>query len=291
MCTRPELVKKRELDIGDVEEKVILAVISQMKKFVKKGYEVTFAPMGMGEPLMNKNMSKIIKLVKTKVPKAKVVLVSNGIMLDELASKSLIKSGVDELSISLNVNNAKNYIKYIGNNNYDRVVSNIKKFLELRNELGANNPKLYIQYLGYKGEKNDFDKDIDVWNKLFAPGDKCYVHPIVNQAGYKKEGVTLKKSEDFPCTSVIERVTIRINGDMYPCDPCFYAGKKQIPELHLGNILDDDYFKMYFDKSSKIWSIVKSMKAGDYSNLPTCKRCNTYKLGVNSHFKIFGKWW
>lgn len=290
MCTRLDMVKQKKLVIGEVDKKIIESVLRDIKRFVKNGWEVTVAPMGLGEPLLYSGLVDFFSSIKKISKNIRIVLVTNGVLLDKEISKNLIKIGVDEISISLNVTNTGDYKKYIRADNYDLVKNNIKQLLETKNSCKDSRTSVYIQYLDYRGKASIFNDEIGYWQKLMTNADKCYVHPIVNQAGFKKDGITIKEKESFPCTSPIERVSIRIDGSIYPCDPCFYAGKEKINELYLGNVKKDSIFEMFSDKSSKNFKIHEMMKSGDYSNLPTCAKCNTYKLSTNCYFKLFGRW-
>lgn len=292
MCTREELVSKKELDVGDMNPVVFAKIVEEMKLFAKSGYSVVFAPMGLGEPLMSKDLIKILKLVKREVPGVKIILVTNGVLLSPEISANLVAIGVDEISVSLNTRNSRDYRKHVGGENYDLVVKNIVDLIKIRDKSRKKTTKIFVQYLDYDGESGDkFVGDMDRWYKLMSEGDKCYVHPVVNQAGLKSKKSTLGKTESFPCNSPVERVVVKINGDMYPCDPCLYGGKKRTEELFLGNVLEKSFFDIFRDKGSKIWQIREMMKKGDYKKLPSCKVCDTYKLGINTSFKVGGRWW
>jgi len=298
MCTRAEMIKKHKLNIGEINKNIWKKILLDMKKFVNDDYKVVFAPMGLGEPLMNNKLNDILLDVKKTSNKIYIILVTNGVMLNDKYSRDLIDIGVDEISISLNVNNPKDYLKYIrGADNYMKIRDNIKNLIRIRNRKRFSKTKVFIQYLDYKGNINKFSDDIKKWSKLMRSGDKCYVHPIVNQAGFKKDGITIRNRKNFPCFSPLSRVAIRINGDMYPCDPCFYGGNTKIKELFLGNIKSNSFYNLIKNKKSKIYEIIDKMKKDQYDLLPTCSQCNTYKIGGNIFFnfpfgiKVRGRKW
>ena len=117
--------------------------------------------------------------------------------------------------------------------------------------------------------------------------DKCYVHPIVNQAGFHSESSFSPKSKyHYPCTQPSWFIAIKVNGDLYPCCPSFYSGGVKTNSLFLGNIKTSSPHEMYLDSASKSKKIIASMRKGDYSSLPECNSCNTYKLSPNIYFKI-----
>jgi radical SAM protein with 4Fe4S-binding SPASM domain len=281
------MIQNNKLKVGEMETKTFNKVLQDMKRFVRNDYKVVFAPMGLGEPLMNNKWKEIFKKVKKTSRSIYFILVTNGVLLDKKTSEELVKLGIDEISLSLNVNNDRDYKKYINEGgNYLKVKENIKNLIEIRNKNKKSKMKIFIQYLDYDEKPDKFLNDITEWEKIMRPQDKCYVHPIVNQAGFKKEGVTIRKKETFPCFSPLNRVAIKLNGDMYPCDPCFYGGTTKIKELRLGNIRNTSFFGLIKDKKSKVYKIIKSMKNEEYDQLPTCKECNTYKLSGNLFFSL-----
>jgi len=285
MCTRAELVAKRELNVGEIEQKILKKVLDEMKKFVDDGYQVEFVPMGLGEPLLYKNLIDILTNVKKVSRKIRIVLVTNGVMLDKEKIKSLIDVGVDEISISLNTKNGEEYKKYLRADNYERVVKNILELLKYRNKKKGVT-KIFVQYLNYENEKTErYDKEYKQWQKYMRNDDKCYLHPIVNQAGFYKKGSKIAKA-NYPCSMPGTRVSIKINGDMYPCDPCLYSGANKVTDLCLGNITEASVFDMFKDGTSKVHKILEDMKQGKYKNIPTCEKCTTYKINPNMYFRI-----
>jgi len=285
MCTRMEMLKKGKLVVKEMDPEIIEKIIDEMDKFIKNGYKVTFVPMGLGEPLLYSELKNVIEKVRQVSEKIKIILVTNGVCLTQEVANDLVKLKVNEISVSLNVNNASDYKKYMRADNYPKIKKNIENLIKIRNESGFEIPSIYIQYLDYLNSGNKFNKNIKNWTKIMKYDDKCYVHPIVNQAGFKDNGLEESRVEDFPCNSPLTRVAIRINGDIYPCDACFYGGSQRVSELYLGNVKKESIFNIFNNKKSKNFRIIEMMKNCDYSKLPTCKKCDTYKLGVNCFFK------
>lgn len=275
MCTREKLIKNKNLCVGEMNEKIIKNIKSEIKKFKKAGYKIAITPMGLGEPLLYNNLWKFFKDIKKIDKKIKLILVTNGILLNEKNIKKIISSKIDEINISLNGRNKKEYFKYNGIDAFDLVQENIKKIFVLRKKI---KPKIFIQYLN-KGDVK--------WNKFMKKNDKYYVHPIVNQAGFASG---IKSNNNYPCNQLSARIAIKINGDIYPCDAALYSGNQKIEELYLGNIKKYSPFAQYTDKKSKRYQILNQMKNNDYKNIKTCKKCSTKNLGINCYFNFFGKW-
>ena len=94
MCTRQSLVDKNRLHVGVMDDLIINNIINQMKKFTSLGYKVVFTPMGLGEPFLYDKLFEVIKRVKKY--KIKVVLVTNGILLNSSNINWILDAKVDE---------------------------------------------------------------------------------------------------------------------------------------------------------------------------------------------------
>lgn len=299
MCTRAEMIKQGRLKIADMSHEITDKILKQVKIFADKGYEITFAPMGLGEPLMYKDLYKLFSDLKKISPKIRISMVTNGVLLDQKTAEKLVDLGVDEINVSLNVNNSHDYKKFIGGDKYLLVKNNIKELIKYRNKMKKSGTCVFIQYLDYTGKIDKFNKDIKDWSTIMKYGDKCFVHPIVNEGGFNKNMVNLQNDEVFPCILPLVTMAVRVNGDIYTCDASFFTGDSKIDGLYLGNVKEVNYYKdIRNNKNSKIYKILDMMKRGDYCQLKNCRECNNYKLSPNPFFKVIGprkqnsyKWW
>ncbi len=289
MCTRASLIKQKKLDIKNMSPEILNKVLEEMKKFYKAGKKIFFSPMGLGESLLYPDLYELFKEIK-KIGNIPIVIATNGITLNNQASQKLIDLGVDEIIISLNTNNPKTYKSHMGVNTYNLVKKNAENLIKIRNESNKKTPRIYIQYLDYKNNLDKYADDIKNWLKIMKYNDKCFVHPIANQAGFYPGSTNIEK-QNFPCPQPFWRIAIKINGDIYPCDPCFYSGSEKVNSLYIGNIKDVDLYEQFFSKGKRA-EIINQMKQNNYSSIPNCEKCNTYKLGSNPFFKLpFSKKW
>lgn len=287
MCTRSAFIKEGQLYVGDMKKEIVERVVEEIKKFHDRGKRVSFAPMGLGEPFLFADLFELFRDIKNISKRISIVLVTNGILLDKDCCDNLISLGVDEVNISLNANNPSDYLRYMGVDMYDKAHRNIENLIKLRNANGKKLPSIFIQYLDYTNNREPFKRDIARWLEIMRYNDKCYIHPVVNEGGfYKGKYIFSSLKENFPCTQPLQRIAIKINGDIYPCDPCFYSGPQKIPSLYLGNIKEESPFELYMRPHNKRLEIIKKMQKDDYTQLSECVGCNTYKIGCNCFFKL-----
>lgn len=94
---------------------------------------------GLGEPLLNPDVIKMIKLCKGKG--IFVSLTTNGSTLSRNISKELVLSGLDEIWFSIDGGTAKTFEKIRVGTRFSTVIENIKRFIELKNNLNSERPK------------------------------------------------------------------------------------------------------------------------------------------------------
>ena len=134
-----------------------------------------------------------------------------------------------------------------------------------------------------------YDGDIKQWVSSMRFGDKCYIHPIVNEGGNHEGSTFGVETSPHPCTMPMRYVAVNVRGDIYPCDPCYFAGGQRVESLYLGNIMTDSPWEMAQKKDNLRCEIVNRMRRSDYASLPQCAKCNNYKLATNIYFRLPGR--
>ena len=270
-----------------MKDETVDRVLVELEKFHKAKIPVYFLPMGLGEPLVYENLFKIYERIKKISQKIPITMTTNGIDLTEKYCNNILSTGVDEVSISLNSKNASEYKQHMGLDKYEQINENIRNLIRARNNKKKSSLRVYVQYIDYENNPDSFKEEARQWSKIMRGQDKCYVHPIVNMGGYYKNSTILIKSQEhYPCYYPLKMIAIRVNGDLYPCCPAFYAGGERIESLSMGNISSKSPFEMFKDKNGRAAEIISCMRKNDYSNLSTCDKCNTYRLSPNISFKL-----
>jgi MoaA/NifB/PqqE/SkfB family radical SAM enzyme len=96
---------------------LFMKIINDLKEI---NYDGQLALHNYNEPLLDPNLYKYLGIIKTKLPKAKVVLFTNGDYFEKIVLKKLEKNGVFSICISLH--------DAIGKDNYKEVLfNNLKK--------------------------------------------------------------------------------------------------------------------------------------------------------------------
>ncbi len=289
MCTRTDLIHAKKFNSANMEKPVLDRVIEEVKKFHEGGKRVSFTTMGLGEPLMFPGLFEAFQRIKDISPDIRIIVVTNGILLDDEVCRQMIAHKVNEVTVSLNVNSPGDYQRHMGKDAYAQVVSNVRRLISLRNESGDRFPDVIVQYLDYENDMSRYDGDIKQWVSSMRFGDKCYIHPIVNEGGNHEGSTFGVETSPHPCTMPMRYVAVNVRGDIYPCDPCYFAGGQRVESLYLGNIMTDSPWEMAQKKDNLRCEIVNRMRLSDYASLPQCAKCNNYKLATNIYFRLPGR--
>ncbi|ODS40538.1 MAG: hypothetical protein A7315_02575 [Candidatus Altiarchaeales archaeon WOR_SM1_79] len=89
-----------------------------------------------GEPLLAKNFTKIVKLLKTKYGTALSVN-TNGTLLNEDIANVMVEYGFDDVLVSIHAGKEETYNKLVGGD-YQKLLSNIEYLAKRKNELNRS---------------------------------------------------------------------------------------------------------------------------------------------------------
>lgn len=236
--------------------------------------------MGIGEPLTNKNILAMISICKSYG--LGVSFNTNGVLLTSDLSKKLIFSGLDSLVFSLDGATKEIYEKIRLGSNFNRVIENIKTFINLKKELNRKNPALALEFVVTTQNIHELSAYIDL-AKDIGIGKIVVSHVIVfaedheNEALYNhnhprhpqiwNEAISKAGSLEIdlvlPSLQAVEDSNCRFrpwecffvswNGDVKPCctylhsAPLLYKGKKVIvPAVNFGNVNEENVLKLWY---------------------------------------------
>ncbi|MBI3812641.1 MAG: radical SAM protein [Nitrospirae bacterium] len=120
---------------------------------------------GMGEPLLNKDIYRMIEYA-SKERNLKTIMSSNGIPIDEPNARKLIANGLQVLAISVDGATKETYEKIRVRGNFDRLIRNIKRILELKKEMNSKTPWIYFSMVCMKDNIREFLKLIELAKEL-----------------------------------------------------------------------------------------------------------------------------
>lgn len=233
---------------------------------------------GCGEPLLDETLHQKVKLAKNMGFKG-VGFATNCTNLDEKVSRNLIEAGLDTLICSVDSIHKEIHEKIRIHTNFEIIVKNIKKFIELRNEIGSKT-KVMIRFIRQKENYSEWVSYKEYWNGYIdhSLGDqilKFDVHNWGNNLGnYACVSFCVPENETVICEDLINRLIIHSSGDVALCcaDDNGY--------FNLGNVFSEDPIAIY---NNKIFTKMRNdMYARKLFDSHPCKNCS---IPVSRYFK------
>ena len=238
-----------------------------------------------GEPLMHRDISRIVRYAKEKGI-LEVIINTNATNLTPEMSHELIESGLDIMIYSFEGGTPQTYNKMrIGRfkpNDFDQVYRNIRKFAEIRRELGSPFPFTKIQMILTEDTFNEqeafyqlFDDCVDeitvkayterggTLETLSVEEKEAIYHfrqkeydetDLRNDLQYWKDNLGNLHIEDgrLPCEQIFQRLMISYDGRVFMC--CYDWGN----EYPVGFV--SDYYFQHGDRD--YYSVMESARKG-----------------------------
>lgn len=257
------------------------------KKFMKVLSDIRSSPLpiplghislcGSGEPLLHKDVIQFVAEAKKCSPE--VSIVTNGLLLDEAMSFELIRTGINQIVISITGNSADVYNEYQGNEQsvetataqLNLIRSNVERLISLRNDLRGSTG-IGISYILHEDSKADLFSALNYYYKIGVG----YVDIRMRSTGFSL------KQEDFEayvadnkqlfdmsggyCTCFGKVMNLSTDGTLRFCN-CSYR-----PETIIGNVFESSLADIL---SSCKFVALKEVFHSDYANIPEyCKICD-----------------
>ena len=103
---------------------------------------------GIGEPMMVKELPRMVRYLKDRG--TYVLFNTNGTLLRPKKGRELIDAGLDELRVSLDAAEARAFKQVRGRDWFERIVRNVRDFVELKRRLGTPHPRLSLWLTGLR---------------------------------------------------------------------------------------------------------------------------------------------
>lgn len=261
----------KEYNNFDVSEKMTFAtfekIVEQSEKFDKPYKLLSF--MGHGEPLLNKDLPKMISLANSRNIAERIEIITNGSLLTPECSDALIDAGVTNVRISLQGISSEAYKKTSNVNiDFEQFLKNLEYFHKKGITKGSF---LFVKVLDCslkEGEEEEFYK---IFDKISSRMYIEKVKPVYDGVAFTKE-ITDMATDRYGnpheprlvCPLAFFSLAVWPNGDVAPCDAIYK------PEI-LGNVNEADLSKIYNGVNANIFRL-KLLK-GKKNNMDGCKLC------------------
>lgn len=110
-----------------------------------------------GEPLFHKRIIEFISYAHN-ANIATTICTNLSFPLDDVLIEDIIRSGLDTIVISIDGTNSETYRQYRVGGDYDKVLYNLSKFVEMKKQLKADTPHIEWQFIVMKHNEHQIEQ-------------------------------------------------------------------------------------------------------------------------------------
>jgi radical SAM protein with 4Fe4S-binding SPASM domain len=228
-----------------------------------------------GEPLLDKGIVDKVRSLK-KIGIRNVSFSTNASLLDEKLSKELIEAGLDDIRFSIDGAKKETFEKIRRGLNFEKVVYNCQRFLELRNEMGEK-PLVQIRMTLQEENAHEEEALYKFWSERIGENDIIAAKPMHNWGNQLKEYRSefdgdneAEKYKMTPCVSLWSTMIIHFDGKVPLCG-CDYNNKILLGDVNnssINAIWNSERFNELRDKHSE----------GKRYEINLCNSCNIWDI-------------
>jgi radical SAM protein with 4Fe4S-binding SPASM domain len=217
-CPRDEMHRRQGVMSVDLFRKIV-------DECVELG--VTHVRMhNYGEAFIDRRLVEKVRYAKERGIK-EVGMISNGSLITDAVARGIIDAGLDAINISVDASGKEVFESTRIGLKYDKVIANIERLLQVREELGRRRPKLILSFVR---QNNSADEQafIEHWKQI---ADKIHITDLHNWAGTlnRESGV------NYPCYRPWLTVTVLWDGRVSLCCADF-DGRHVLGDLNSSTI-------------------------------------------------------
>jgi len=219
-----------------------------------------------GEPLLDPLLVQRIRYAKEKgIPC--VHFSTNGSLLNENISKELIESGLDGIYISLDAARKETYEKVRLGLDFDSIVTNIERFVALRNSRGFDKPCVHVSFVKMNHQKKvELHEFIARWCRKV---DTIDINFLSTRGGAipTSPNYSLSYKKRRPC-NLWNRLDVFSNGDVSVCCQDVFG------QIIVGNLQRSTIYEIW--NGEKMEALRKLQLTEQYDKIPICRDCNAW---------------
>ncbi len=236
-----------------------------------------------GEPLLDKKLAMRVKMLK-ELGIVKVTISTNGAAMTEKKARELLVAGLDDVMFSIDSIDREEYEGIKVGLKFDQVLSNIKTFFRLRDEM---RPQAIIRIRGvsfHNTAQEDHLRAIarweDYWRQWTRPQDRIYMKRAHNWGNQKVlDGYTPDYGWVYhPCVIPWSTMHITAMGTVALC-PQDYDGI-----MNLGDINHQTIAEVW--RGEKANRIREAHQTGQRNEISLCQGCHLFDADFSLENKI-----
>jgi MoaA/NifB/PqqE/SkfB family radical SAM enzyme len=274
---------------GRMDRAIGFMDVDKFKLIIDENYKYLFEVdlYNWGEPLLHKDIYEMISYAESK--NIRVTISSTLNYLTDIMAEKIVSSGLERLIVSLDGANQETYEHYRIGGNFDYVIRNVRKIIDIKKKKNSKYPLIIWEFLIFshnekeisnakrQAKKIGFDKFIVKYirsdmgielfqsdkEKIIGAGKWLPTNDSMSRFYYKKEK---KKIKPQSCIFLWTQGTINWNGAVSPCCAVYDES------YDFGNAFEVNSFLEVWnnDKFKEARSIVKNNTS---QNNCVCSNC------------------
>src|SRR5262245_54583056 len=119
-----------------------------------------------GEAFLHKRALDMVEYIKSRYPQVYLYTSTNGLAFTEDAARRLARSGIDEVTFSIDGARQESYVKYRQRGDFGKAIGNLTALLDEKRRLGLDVPFVNWRYILFT--HNDSDEEMELARKTAA---------------------------------------------------------------------------------------------------------------------------
>jgi len=227
----------------------------------------------INEPLLSRELVDQIRYASAKGI-MDIMINTNGVLLTERITERLLDSGLTRLLVSFDAASKETYTKVRVGGNYDKVLANVERFLEMRARRNLKVPVLRASMVRLSVNEHEVKDFVQQWSdKADYLAIQEFAAPEPNRAEFERlfAGSRMVLGE-FRCPQPWQRLVVQGDGAVLPCCSQFAQ------ELKLGDARETPVRDIW--RSPRMDRMRELHRRGRYADNRTCARCVSTWVGT-----------
>lgn len=258
MCPRTIMALDKSGKVGFMNFELYKSIIDQGVENGLCSVKLNY----LGEPLIHPDIVKQVKYAKEKGV-IEIMFNTNAVALTEEMSHKLLEAGLDSIFFSIDYTSPDKYNQTRVGADFYKVVRNIKKFIELKNNLGYKHVQTRISMVVMDHTREELEE-----YKRFGfeelGVDSVGYGELIDYAG-EWVGYPEHYNPNFVCAQLFHRMFIMWDGVVTPC--CADTKRESI----MGNARKEKLKDIWHNK--KYENMRNAHIQGRYYEIPICRKC------------------
>ncbi|MDD5389708.1 MAG: radical SAM protein [Gallionellaceae bacterium] len=220
----------------------------------------------VNEPLIRKDLPEFVKLARD-IGVLDVYFSTNGLLLDDTASRLLIQAGLTRIQVSLDAHTTEIYDQVRPGGDLEKTRENVEHMMALRHEMDSITPLVRVNFVRTELNEHELEPFVAHWqDRADMIGIQEYVKPPKASGNLVSHTTEYKRLRGFRCSFPFKQLVVTNERKILPC--CTFWGE----HLVLGHCEDADSIITAWN-SEKMKELRHIHSQGEYWRIEPCRQC------------------